>query len=275
MTRKEIHQANDTSRNFVNRHGGGFCICNSITHRRICVELTLRAKVVVIFVSYSLAPEAKFPLAIQECLEAIQWTIANATSLQIDPAKLVVCGDSSGGNFAAAVSCKYTYELYFLSLRYDLSSLTRSLMRTVLAKEHNINLAGQVLWYPGLDPDMNDQAAQQFAEGYGLTRKTMEAVWNMYYANPEDRYNKLVAPLRASLEELSGLPPALVVSCEADLSRESCETYARKLLQAGVDVTATRVLGVIHGPLTIPNWSSSAELVLDMTVAWLKRLLKH
>lgn len=97
------------------RHGGGFCICNKYTHRKICVELALRARVAVIFASYSLAPEAKFPLAIYECLESLQWTVANADSLRVDADKLVVCGDSSGGNFAAAVSRTYIIGIQYLA----------------------------------------------------------------------------------------------------------------------------------------------------------------
>lgn len=202
-------------------HGGGWVLGDQNTHDRLVREIAHGAQAAVVFVNYTPSPEARYPVAIEEAYAALKWVAKNGDSLQIDADRLAVAGDSVGGNMAAAV--------------------------TLLAKERQgPTLRYQVLFYPVTDANFDTASYHQFEEGYFLTREAMKWFWNHYAPDHGVRDEITASPLRATAEQLRGLPPALVITGEADVLRDEGEAYARKLIEAGVSVTSSRYLGIIH-----------------------------
>ncbi|MGV9387302.1 alpha/beta hydrolase [Nonomuraea sp. NPDC003707] len=202
-------------------HGAGWVFGNAHTHDRLVRELTVRAQAATVFVNYSLSPEAKYPTAIEEIYAALQWISEHGAEHDLDPARIAVAGDSVGGNMTAAT--------------------------TILAKRRNgPNLTAQLLFYPVTDAAFDTGSYDQFASGYFLSRDGMKWFWDQYTTDPAQRAEITASPLRASLDELAGLPPALVIVAEADVLRDEGEAYAAKLRAAGVPTTAVRYQGIIH-----------------------------
>ena len=202
-------------------HGGGWILGDKETHDRLVREIANGAQATVVFVDYARSPEAKYPVAIEQAYAATKWVAENGASLGIDPARLAVVGDSVGGNMVAAV--------------------------TLLAKERGgPKITFQVLCYPVTDANFETQSYREFGgDGYWLTREAMKWFWDSYVPESE-RNQPTVTPLRASLDQLRGLPPALIIINENDVLRDEDEAYAHKLMTAGVPVMATRYLGAIH-----------------------------
>jgi len=202
-------------------HGGGWVLGGFDTHLRLVHELAIGAGVAVVFVDYTPSPEARFPTAIEQCYAVLQWIGERGAEAGLDPAKIVIAGDSVGGNMSAAV--------------------------TLLAKRRGgPRLRGQLLFYPVTDAGMSSGSYAQFAEGPWLTKAAMQWFWDQYLPETEKRGDPLASPLQADADELRGLPPALVITGENDVLRDEGEAYAGKLAQAGVHVTAVRYLGTIH-----------------------------
>ncbi len=202
-------------------HGGGWVLGDKNTHDRLIREIAHGAQAAVVFVEYTPSPEARYPVAIEEAYAATKWIAENGRSLNLDTSRLIVAGDSVGGNMAAAV--------------------------TLLAKERGgPSIDFQVLFYPVTDADFDTPSYQQFATGYFLTREGMKWFWNHYAPDVAKRKEPTASPLQASVDQLRGLPPALIINGECDVLRDEGEAYARKLIQAGVQVTAVRYLGTIH-----------------------------
>lgn len=202
-------------------HGGGWVLGDKHTHDRLIREIANGAQAAVVFVEYTPSPEARYPMAIEEAYAATKWVSENGRTLNMDASRLVVAGDSVGGNMAAAV--------------------------TLLAKERGgPNIDFQVLFYPVTDAGFDTPSYQQFASGYFLTREGMKWFWDHYAPDKAAREEPTASPLKASIDQLRGLPPALVIVGECDVLRDEGEAYARKLVQAGVPVTAARYLGTIH-----------------------------
>ncbi|MGW0202187.1 alpha/beta hydrolase [Nonomuraea sp. NPDC003201] len=202
-------------------HGAGWVFGNAHTHDRLVRELTVRAQAATVFVNYSLSPEARYPTAIEEIYAALQWISEHGAEHDLDPARIAVAGDSVGGNMTAAT--------------------------TILAKRRNgPKLAAQLLFYPVTDAAFDTGSYDQFATGYFLSRDGMKWFWDQYTTDPAQRAEITASPLRASLDELAGLPPALVIVAEADVLRDEGEAYAAKLRAAGVPTTAVRYQGIIH-----------------------------
>lgn len=202
-------------------HGAGWVFGNSHTHDRLIRELAVRANAAVVFPEYSRSPEAKYPVAIEECYAVGQWVVDQGAERSLDGSRMAVAGDSVGGNMAAAL--------------------------TLLAKERGgPRFVEQVLFYPVTDANFDTESYRQFAEGYHLGREAMIWFWDQYTTDPRQRAQITASPLRASLDQLRGLPPALVITGEADVLRDEGEAYANKLRQAGVPVTAVRYQGIIH-----------------------------
>ena len=202
-------------------HGGGWVLGDVDTHDRLIREIANGANAAVVFVNYSRPPEARYPVAIEEAYAATKWVSANGKTIHVDSSRLAVAGDSVGGNMAAAV--------------------------TLLAKQRGgPPIHFQVLFYPVTDADFDTPSYQQFAQGYFLTRQSMKWFWDHYAPDVAIRMQATASPLRATIDQLRGLPPALVINGECDVLRDEGEAYARKLIQAGVHVTALRYLGTIH-----------------------------
>ncbi len=202
-------------------HGGGWVLGDAKTHDRLIREIAHGAEAAVVFVDYSRAPEARYPIAIEEAYAATVWVAEHGKAIGVDPSRVAVAGDSVGSNMAAAV--------------------------TLLAKERGSpKIMFQVLFYPVTDADFDTGSYAQFATGYFLTREAMKWFWNHYAPQSAVRAQPTASPLRASVDQLRGLPPALVITGECDVLRDEGEAYAHKLIEAGVPVTATRYLGTIH-----------------------------
>ena len=202
-------------------HGAGWVFGNAHTHDRLIRELADGANAAVVFPNYSLSPEAKYPTAIEESYAAATWVAHHGAEQNLDPTRIAIAGDSVGGNMSAAL--------------------------TLLAKQRgDVSFVQQVLFYPVTDANFDTDSYHQFAEGYFLRRDAMEWFWDQYTTDPAQRAEITASPLRASLDDLAGLPPALVITGEADVLRDEGEAYASKLRAAGVPVTAVRFQGIIH-----------------------------
>jgi acetyl esterase/lipase len=207
-------------------HGGGFVLGDRQDWDRLLRDLAHAADAAIIFVEYSRAPEVRYPVAIEEAYAATRWVAENGREISVDSTRLAVAGDSAGGNMVAAV--------------------------TLLAKQRGgPKLDFQVLFYPNTDASFSSESYMQFASGYFLSREDMEWFLDQYLPDKTRRTEPTATPLNAPLEQLTDLPPALVITGECDVLRDEGEAYARKLIHAGVRVTATRYLGTIHGFITL------------------------
>ena len=202
-------------------HGGGWVLGDAATHDRLVREIADGARAAVIFVDYDRSPEVKFPIANEEAYAATRYVAEHAKELNIDASRLAVAGDSAGGTMSAAV--------------------------TLMAKERGgPKLAYQVLFYPLTDMAMDTGSHTAFQDGPWLTRPAMKWFANAYMPEDATRASIYASPLKASLEQLKGLPDALVITAENDVLRDEGEAYAQKLTQAGVRVTSTRYNNAIH-----------------------------
>jgi acetyl esterase len=202
-------------------HGAGWVFGDAHTHDRLVRELTTRAEAATVFTNYSLSPEAKYPTAIEEIYAALEWIGAEGASQNLDANRIAVAGDSVGGNMTAAI--------------------------TLMAKKRGgPRISAQLLYYPVTDANFETGSYHQFATDYWLRRDGMQWFWDQYTSDPAQRAEITASPLRASLDDLAGLPEALVIVGEADVLRDEGEAYAAKLRSAGVPVTAVRFQGIIH-----------------------------
>jgi acetyl esterase len=202
-------------------HGGGWVLGGFDTHERLLRELANGAHAAIVFVNYTLSPEAKYPTNLEEAYAATKWISENGQTLNLDSSRLVVAGDSVGGNMATSVA--------------------------ILAKERGgPQITFQLLFYPVTDANFDTPSYLAYQEGYFLTRESMKWFWDNYASNDTNRKEPTVSPLQASIDQLSKLPPTLIIVGENDVLRDEGEAYAHKLMQAGVPTTATRYLGTIH-----------------------------
>jgi acetyl esterase len=201
-------------------HGAGWVFGSPQTHDRLVRELAVGAHAAVVFPDYDLSPEARYPVALEQCWAAAQWVTSSGSDFGLG-ARMAIAGDSVGGNMTAAL--------------------------TLLAKQRGgVEFAAQVLFYPVTDANFDTESYQQFEKGYYLARDGMRWFFDQYTSDPEQRAEITVSPLRATAEQLSGLPPALVITGEADVLRDEGEAYADHLREAGVAVTAARYAGIVH-----------------------------
>jgi acetyl esterase len=225
-------------------HGGGWVIGDISTHDTVCRHLANRAECAVVSVDYRLAPEHKFPAAVEDAFAATRWVADNAGALGADAARIAVGGDSAGGNLAAVVS--------------------------LLARDAGApRIACQLLIYPATDASMRHESLARFAEGYVLTRSSMRWFYDQYLRAPNDAADWRVSPLAAP--DLSGLPPAYVVTAGYDPLCDEGDEYAARLAAAGVPVEHRRFPGQVHGFLTNGKVIRAAEGALDEAAAALKR----
>jgi acetyl esterase len=223
-------------------HGGGWVLGNFGTHERLVRELAVRSDSVVVFVNYSLSPEAKYPTALEEIYAALQWIADNGAKHGMDPSKIIAAGDSVGGNMAAAVA--------------------------IMAKERGgPKIAKQLLFYPVTDASFDTPSYRQFAEGYYLRRDVMQWFWDQYTTDPQQRAQITASPLRAATEQLRGLPPAMIITGQADVLRDEGEAYANKLRQAGVRVAQARMQGTIHDFVMLNSLADTAATRSAMALA--------
>jgi acetyl esterase/lipase len=231
-------------------HGAGWVFGNAHTHDRLVRELAVGANAAVVFPEYDLSPEARYPVAIEQNYTVARWIVQEGATKNLDASRLAVAGDSVGGNMSAAL--------------------------TLMAKERgDVPLVHQVLFYPVTDAAFDTGSYHQFAEGYFLRRDGMQWFWDQYTTDEAERAQITASPLRATTEQLTGLPPALVITGEADVLRDEGEAYANKLREAGVPVTAVRFQAVIHDfvMLNALRETHAAEAAITLATGTLRTAL--
>ncbi|SNX56010.1 acetyl esterase/lipase [Streptomyces sp. TLI_55] len=231
-------------------HGAGWVFGNAHTHDRLVRELAVGANAAVVFPEYDLSPEARYPVAIEQNYAVARWVVQQGAGKGMDASRIAVAGDSVGGNMAAAL--------------------------TLMAKQRgDVPLVQQVLFYPVTDASFDTASYHQFATGYFLRRDAMQWFWDQYTTDEAERAQITASPLRATTDQLTGLPPALVITGEADVLRDEGEAYANKLRTAGVPVTAVRYQGVIHDfvMLNALRETHAAEAAINQAVATLRTAL--
>ncbi|WP_256824897.1 alpha/beta hydrolase [Pseudomonas kurunegalensis] len=206
---------------FMFFHGGGWVLGDFPTHQRLIRDLVVGSGAVAVYVDYTPSPEAHYPRAINQAYAATRWVAEHGKEIGVDGKRLAVAGNSVGGNMAAVVALK-AKEAGTPALRF------------------------QLLLWPVTDASFETASYKQFAEGHFLTTGMMKWFWDNYTTDANARAQIYASPLRASSEQLKGLPPALVQTAEFDVLRDEGEAYARKLNAAGVTVTSVRYNGMIH-----------------------------
>jgi acetyl esterase len=202
-------------------HGGGWVLGNAGTHDRLVRELAVGIRAAVVFVEYDRSPEARYPVAIEQGYATARWITREGAAKGLDPERMAVAGDSVGGNMTAALAL-------------------------MASDRGDVRFVQQSMYYPVTDGAMDTGSYEQFAEGYFLTAKAMAWFWDAYLPDLERRSEPFASPLRASDEQLEGLPPAFVIVDEADVLRDEGEAYAARLRAAGVPVTTVRYDGITH-----------------------------
>lgn len=225
-------------------HGGGWVIGDLDTLDTTCRSLANKSGSKIVSVGYRLAPEHKFPAPLDDCYAALRWVADNGAKIGVDPDRLAVGGDSAGGNLAAAVAIRARDE-GGPALRY------------------------QVLVYPVTNHSFDTPSYQENADGYLLTKDMMVWFWDHYLDSDSDGQNPLASPLLA--DDLSGLPPAIVLTGEFDPLRDEGEAYAAKLSEAGVPVTQRRYDGQIHAFWQMPLVFLSAHQAIDQVADELRK----
>ena len=202
-------------------HGGGWILGNAGTHDRLVRELAVGANAAIVFVDYDRAPEARYPVALEQAFAVARWVASQGDTEGLDASRLAVAGDSVGGNMTAAL--------------------------TILAKQRGgVTFVHQSLYYPVTDAAQNTASYSEFADGPFLTARAMAWFWDAYLPDVTKRAEITASPLRASLEDLAGLPEAFVIVDENDVLRDEGEAYARRLVEAGVRTTSVRYNGTLH-----------------------------
>ncbi|NQD93553.1 alpha/beta hydrolase [Pseudomonas sp. CrR25] len=236
---------------FMYFHGGGWVLGDYPTHERLIRDLVVGSGAAAVYVDYTPSPEAQYPTAINQAYAATQWVADNGSQIGVDGSRLAVAGNSVGGNMAAVVS--------------------------LMAKDKGTpTLRYQLLLWPVTDANFNNASYNQFAEGHFLSKSLMQWFWDNYTTDPKQRAEIYASPLQASVEQLQGLPPALVQTAEFDVLRDEGEAYARKLDAAGVAVTSVRYNGMIHdfGLLNAISQTAGTHSALQQAAAALKANLE-
>ncbi|GIM91789.1 alpha/beta hydrolase [Paractinoplanes toevensis] len=231
-------------------HGAGWVFGDAHTHDALVRDLAVGTGAAVVFPEYDHSPEARYPVANEQSYAVARWIGEHGAEHGLDGSRIAIAGDSVGGNMAIAL--------------------------TLMAKERgDVTFRGQVLFYPVTDAAFDNASYLEFAEGYWLRRDAMQWFWNQYTTSDAERDLITVAPLRASVEDLAGLPPALVINGECDVLRDEGEAYAAKLREAGVEVTAVRYGGIIHDFVMVNSLHGTpqSKAAIQQAVAHLSAVL--
>ena len=229
-------------------HGAGWVFGSAKTHDKLVRELAVRTNSVVVFPEYSLSPEAKYPTAIEQNYAILQQLPDIAESKGLDIDRLTVSGDSVGGNMATVM--------------------------TIMTKQrHGLPIRQQLLYYPVTDSNFETESYNEFAEGYFLTKEGMQWFWDQYTKDEKERAQITASPLKATLEDLKNLPSAMILNGEADVLRDEGEAYARKLRDAGVEVTQVRFQGMIHDFVMVNSLdqSKATRAAMVLSTEWVNR----
>jgi acetyl esterase len=229
-------------------HGGGWVIGDLDTHDGVCRSFANAAQCVVVSVDYRLAPEHRFPVAVEDCSAATRWVVENAERLGIDPSRVAVGGDSAGGKLAAVMA--------------------------LFARDGAIPpVCGQLLIYPATDLMTTHPGYQRITEGFPLTASTSRWFINHYIADRSEALDWRASPLRAA--DLSGTAPALVLTASYDPLCEEGEAYAKRLERDGVRVAYINFADQIHGFLTMGRVIRASGTAIKIMSAWLRDMFSR
>jgi len=206
---------------FIFIHGGGWVLGDYPTHKRMVRDLVVLSGAAGVFVNYTPSPEARYPQAVNEIYAATKWVAEHGAEIGVDGSRLAIVGNSVGGNMATVTAIK--------------------------AKENKgPEIRVQVLFWPIVDAGFEHDTYKRFGQDRFLTTPLMKWMYNQYTTDPAEREQVYASPLNATIDQLKGLPPALIQVAEADVLRDGGEAYGRKLDEAGVAVTTVRYNGMIH-----------------------------
>jgi acetyl esterase len=206
---------------FMFFHGAVWIAGDFANHKRLVRDLVVGSQAAAVFVEYTPVPDARYPVQVDEAYDATRWVSEHGAEIGVDGSRLAISGNSVGGNMAAAVTL-------------------------MVHDRGGANVVYQQLLWPALDTDLDTDSYRAFGEGRFLPRAFMAYGWERYAPDADTRNHRYVAPLKATIDELRGLPPTLIQTAENDVLRDEGEAYARKLDEAGVDVTCVRYNGAIH-----------------------------
>jgi len=229
-------------------HGAGWVFGSAKTHDKLVRELAVRTHSVVVFPEYTLSPEAKYPTAIEQNYDVLQQLKDISHEKNLDIHKLTVAGDSVGGNMATVM--------------------------TIMTKQRNgLPINQQLLYYPVTNAEFDTESYHQFAENYFLAKEGMQCFWDQYTTDANERDEITASPLKASVEELKGLPSAMILNAEADVLRDEGEAYANKLREAGVEVTHMRFQGIIHDFVMVNSMdqTNATRAAMDISTNWINK----
>jgi acetyl esterase len=206
---------------FIFIHGGGWVLGDFPTHQRLVRDLVVASGYVAVFVNYTPSPEAQYPQAVNEIYAATKWVAEHGAEINVDGTKLAVVGNSVGGNMTAVTALK--------------------------AKENGgPDIKALIMFWPIVDANFDTASYQEFGKDRFLTTSLMKWLYDNYTTDPEERNQIYASPLRATIDQLKGLPPTLIQVAEGDILRDEGEAFGRKLDEAGVTVTTVRYNGMIH-----------------------------
>jgi acetyl esterase len=231
-------------------HGGGWIFGSVQSHGRLARDLAMATQAAVAFIDYARAPEAKYPVQIEQCYAVARWINGHGAKYRLDPTRMAVAGDSAGGNIATVLA--------------------------MMAKQRgDVRFVHQQLYYPMTDAltDTESESYRLFKDGPYGTAEVMEWFWTNYLPEPSLRSESTVSPLRASRDELEGLPTALIIVDENDVLRDQGEAYAARLRTAGVPTASVRVNGTMHDfmMLNALHETEAARSAKDLAAAALRR----
>ena len=225
-------------------HGGGWVVGSLDTHDNSCRILANTAKCNVVSVGYRKAPEHRFPAGLNDTRAGLDWLLREASALGLDTTKLVICGESAGGNLAAILA--------------------------IHARDKGIPLAGQALIYPVIDTSMGSDSYRLFANGFYLSAGAMD--WFIgHYAAEGDRAHPDIVPLHA--ESLANLAPAFIATADHDPLRDEGRAYAAALINAGVDTSFVEIQGVVHGLWVMNGVTPASRALIERTASWIRSRL--
>lgn len=229
-------------------HGGGWVLGDRDTHDRLIREIANKADVAVAFINYTRSPEAKYPVAVEESYAAMQYIVEHGRDLNVDASRLAIAGDSVGGNMSAALA----------------------LLSPQRKGPHIDYLA---LFYPVTDANFDTPSYRRFADGHWLSREAMKWFWDQYMPDKTARKQPIASPLRATIDQLKGFPPTLVITDELDVLRDEGEAFAYKLMEAGIETTAVRFLGTIHDFMMLNALADApaTRAAIDLTCGMLRK----
>ena len=237
---------------FIFVHGGGWVLGDYPTHRRLVRDLVVESEAVAVFPDYTPSPEAQYPTAINQIYAVTKWVSVHGNEIGVNGKDLAVVGNSVGGNMTASV--------------------------VLMAKDKKgPDIRLQVMLWPVTDANFGTASYKELGEGRFLTKNMMMWFWDNYLPDIKKRSEIYASPLQANLDQLKGLPPALIQVAENDVLRDEGEAYARKLDEAGVPVTSTRYDGLIHdyGLLNPIAYVPAVQTALLQAAAKIKEALSN